>query len=195
MLAVYLFGAILGGGLIVFSALAGMSSHSDVGGHGLDHSSDHSSDHVAGHGSVHGTGAAWLPFFSLRFWIYAVGAFGLTGAGLTFFKASQEPATLVIATVAGLLMGFSAATIVRLLSRAESTSGLLENDFLGAIAKVSVPIGTLPGKVRTSIKGEIIDLVASCNDGESFSIGDEVMIVDVEGNSVTVARQADFLGE
>ncbi|MBL8065458.1 MAG: hypothetical protein JNM34_06315 [Chthonomonadaceae bacterium] len=191
MLAVYLFGAILGGGLIVFSALAGMSSHAEVGGHGLDHSTDNG----AGHGSDHGTGAAWLPFLSLRFWIYAVGAFGLTGAGLTFFKASQEPATLVIATVAGLLMGFSAATIVRLLSRAESTSGLLENDFLGAIAKVSVQIGTLPGKVRTSIKGEIIDLVASCKDGESFSIGDEVMIVDVEGNSVTVARQADFLGE
>lgn len=197
MLGAYIVAAIVGGGLILFSALAGMGAHADVGGdmsHDVGgHDAGHS--HDGGHDSDHDTGAVWLPFLSLRFWTYAVGTFGLIGTILSLTKASIEPMTLIIAASTGVFMGTVAAYLVRFLSRTESTSSVGDKDFLGAIAKVSVPIGALPGKVRTTVKGDIIDMVALGENGETFGQGEEVMIVGIEGNSARVVRKADYFEE
>lgn len=209
MLAAYIVAAIVGGGMIVFSALAGLGAHADVGGdlghdvgggHGsVDHGAagghDVSHDAEHGHDTDHGTGALWLPFFSIRFWTYAVGTFGLIGSVLSLTRVSIEPITLAISATAGLLMGTLAAWIVRYLNKAEYSSTATEDDFLGALAQVTVPIGELPGKVRTSVRGDIIDFVALSDPGEQFAPGEEVMIVGIEGDKARVARKKDFLGE
>lgn len=208
MLAAYIVAAIVGGGMIVFSALAGLGAHADMGGSdfshdvdtgqgGFDHSGpethDASQDGDNGHDADQGTGALWLPFFSVRFWTYAVGTFGLIGSILSLTRVSIEPATLAISISSGVLMGTIAAVVVRTLAKAEHASAANQDDFLGALAKVTVSIGELPGKVRTSVRGDIIDFVALGEQGEHFDQGEEVMIVGIEGDKARVARQTEFL--
>jgi len=207
MLAAYIVAAIVGGGMIVFSALAGLGAHADVGGgfghdvdtghSGFDHdaSGSHDASHDSDHSHENHEGAAWLPFFSIRFWTYTVGTFGLIGTILSLTKVSVEPLTLVIAIAAGLVMGTTAAYIVRSLMKAEHATASSQEDFLGALAQVTVPIGELPGKVRTSVRGDIIDFVALSEPGETFAPGEEVMIVGLEGDKARVARKTDFLGD
>ena len=102
---------------------------------------------------------------------------------------------MVIAIATGVLMGTVAACLVRYLSKTANTSSVGHEDFLGALARVSVRIGELPGKIRTSVKGDIIDIVALGENGESFEQGEEVMIVGMEGSNARVVRKADYLGE
>ena len=119
----------------------------------------------------------------------------MIGLVLTLTKVSVEPITVGIAIGTGVLMGSIAAYFVRFLTKTENTSSVGDHDFLGALAKVSVRIGELPGKIRTSVKGDIIDMVALGEHGETFEQGEEVMIVGMEGNDARVVRKADYLGE
>jgi len=204
MLAAYIVAAIVGVGLIVFSALAGLGAHADlnadmahgdvpVGHHGEIDGGHAHVDHPSGDD---GQGAVWLPFFSVRFWTYAVGTFGLLGTLLSLAKVSQEPTTMVVSLVTALFTGTVAAWAVRALGKMERTSSASETDFLGAAGKVTVPIrGALPGKVRTSIKGDLIDLVAVSDDGGEILQGEEVVVIEINGNQARVARQKDILGE
>lgn len=209
MLAAYIVAAIVGGGMIALSALAGLGLHADASGMHFDHPGeaggglpsgdvDTSHDLSSGdHATDTGDGSAglWLPFLSLRFWTYCIGTFGLVGTVLSLARVSLEPVTAIIAVASGLLMGTVAAGVVHYLTKAENSAAASQEEFLGAIARVTVPIGELPGKVRTSIRGDIIDLVAQSHDGQAFTPGEEVMIIGYEGNKVQVARQSEFLGE
>lgn len=190
MLAAYVVAAIVAGGLIVFSAIAGMEGHASIG----DVGSHDAPGHTHGEGAD-SAGSVWLQFLTLRFWTYAIGAFGLIGLVLTLRKASVEPLTMTIAGGTGLVVGTISAWFYRFLSKSEHSSSIGGNDFLGAIGKVTVAIGAEPGKVRTSIKGEIIDMVAVGHTGEPFVAGEEVIIVGLDGNNAQVARKGDFLGE
>lgn len=191
MLAAYIVAAIVGGGMIAFSALAGAEAHHDVGGDLGGHDADHGND-----SHEHGDGASlWLPFLSLRFWTYLIGTFGLMGLVLTLSKASPEPMTSIISGVSGLVMGTFAAGIVRYLSKNENSANVSDEDFMGALGKVTVGISALPGKVRTSVKGDVIDVIALGENGEQFAQGEEVMIVGFEGQTAKVVRKDDYLGE
>lgn len=190
MLGVYIAAAIIGGGLIAFSALAGIGSHADIGGD-LGHG-------TAGHdhsGHDQNSENTWIPLLSLRFWTYCIGAFGLLGLLLSLTKVAQEPFVLIISSCTGLTMGLLASLVVKFLSNKEATSSISEGDFTGVLAKVTVPIRELPGKVRATIKGELIDLTALGQDGQQFEQGEEVLIIELNGNNATVARQSDFMGE
>lgn len=197
MLAAYIVAAIVGGGMIAFSALAGAEAHHDVGGDMGGHDAHVGHDADQGHDSHDqgDSGSLWLPFLSLRFWTYLVGTFGLMGLVLTLCKASAEPATAVISGVCGLVMGTFAAGLVRYLSKNEHSANVSDEDFMGALGKVTVGISALPGKVRTSVKGDVIDVIALGENGEQFAQGEEVMIVGFEGQTARVVRKDDYLGE
>lgn len=197
MLAAYIVAAIVGGGMIAFSALAGAEAHHDIGGDvgGPDAHIGHDADH--GHDSHESgdSGSLWLPFLSLRFWTYLIGTFGLMGLVLTLSKASPEPMTGIISGACGLVMGTFAAGLVRYLSKSEQSAAVSDADFVGALGKVTVGIHALPGKVRTSVKGDVIDVLALGENGEQFEQGEEVMIVGFEGQTAKVVRKDDYLGE
>ncbi len=200
MFAAYIVAAIVGGGLILFAAFAGLGSHADVShgdiGHeaGPQHLEAQDSDH--GSDGDQGAGAVWLPFFSIRFWTYTIATFGLVGSILTLTRVCPEPLTLVISVCSGVFMGVLAAFIVRILGLAARTSEAAETDFMGAMAKVTVAIRDgLPGKVRTTVRGDIIDLVALSDSGGTIEQGQEVMIVGIEGDKARVALQSEYLGE
>ena len=63
------------GGILLVASLMGGHDHADH--HAGDHDPDHADDHDAG--SV-ARAALVLPFLSLRFWVFGLAFFGLTGA-------------------------------------------------------------------------------------------------------------------
>lgn len=202
MLALYIISAIVGGGLILASALGALGSHAgfdhDAGGleadSGLDHSFDHSADHSVDAHTIAQDAGVWLPFFSLRFWTYVFGGGGLAGLLLTLTNASAEPVTAIVSSGFGLVMGFIAAYTFRLLAKNETNTATLEADFVGALGKLTVGVrDAQPGKVRTSIRGDIIDMIAVSEPGRELPQGEEVVIVGVEGNTVRVAPRSDYL--
>ncbi|MFM9872179.1 MAG: NfeD family protein [Fimbriimonadaceae bacterium] len=203
MLAIYLVTAIIGLGLIVFSALGGLSEHGDFDhqvetesevstgfGHdlqtdshsGLDsHDADHASDF-------------WLPFFSLRFWIYLTGGFGGFGLILTMMGIKEQPIQFVSALIVGLIIGTVAAVTMRILKKSGSNSSVSDRDFVGLAAKVLVaPVDANPGKIRLAIKNETIDVLALPLDGHTIATGDQVVVVSVDGAHVTVANAEKYL--
>ncbi len=212
MLALYAFTLIVGGGLVLFSALGGAMGHGDVsaagdvphdlGGHdgpGHSEAAMHNTDAQGpGHDlreGLSGAGTLWLPFLSFRFWTYALATFGAIGLALTLLKAAAEPMAGLIAAGAGLGLGWVAAYAVQALSRPDSNSAAAQEDFLGALGRMTVATRAgAPGKVRTTVKGDVIDMVAQSEDGTDIAAGDEVLIVGFEGDRVRVARKDQFLG-
>ncbi|MCW5937313.1 MAG: NfeD family protein [Fimbriimonadaceae bacterium] len=208
MLALYIFCAILGGGFVLVSALGGALGHghldsgADAGGHDVEGAFDHTAETDAplhGHGASHdavSAGSFWLPFFSLRFWTYFIGSFGVLGVALNLLKASTEPATMAIAGVTGLCIGWAAAYLIRLLGAPDNNSSIAEGDFLGSVGRVTVAVrGAQPGKVRTSIRGDLIDMIAVSDSGSDVEQGEEVLIVGIERGQARVARKSEYLGE
>ncbi|MFN3683129.1 MAG: NfeD family protein [Fimbriimonadaceae bacterium] len=204
MLALYLVAAIVGGGLVLFSALGGLAhggmdtdggvdADHDVGGADSGTELAPAAEHDAG---SDGAPAAefWIPFTSLRFWTYLAAVFGVTGLALTLFAKTGEPFTLMVSILTGLVMGLAASGIVHWLAKNESQSAITEQDFLGAEARVLVPVrGSLPGKVRLQVKGSTVDLVAVAENDREIEAGEEVLVVGFEGNNARVARKEDYL--
>ncbi len=195
MLTVYIFFAVIGGGLIVMSLFGGDHEHGVDVGHDTDvgHDMDHDVDH--GHDGGHGDGP-WLLFFSLRFWTYLIGVFGIAGALLTLFSDSKEPMTALLSGGAGLISGLIASSIVQLIRRSEADSTARDNDFLGLRAQVTVPIREQQmGRIRATVKGERIDVLAVTEEPLALPEGSEVVIVGMENGRATVMPLETLLEE
>lgn len=193
MLAFYILAAVVGGGLIVISALGGLGGHGDVDHAGADHDLDHhgvetSKDHPTDMGD------SWIPFISLRFWTYFFGVMGLCGLLLTLFRASAEPTTGILSGVAGLACGIGAFSFYRWAKKTEPDSQVREQDMLGNEANLVVAVrpGQL-GKVRMTVRGEIIDMLAASHDGTEIEAGTDVVVVGIEGNQAQIVRRTDIL--
>ncbi|MCW5947244.1 MAG: NfeD family protein [Fimbriimonadales bacterium] len=181
MLPAYVMTAVIGGVLIIVSLFGGEHDHS------LDHDSDLSVDKEFD---------TWLPFFSLRFWTYLCLGFGLTGLLLTLFTDLAAPMTAGISGGVGLLCGLAIAYTMRWLRVSETNSSASEADLIGAEAKVLVQLRPeSPGKIRANIKGELIDLVALADEKDSIGVGEQVMIVSIDGDRAKVVRRSMFFGE
>ncbi len=212
MLPIYIFFAVLGGGLVVISALGGLSHglldgidhHTDFGGdsdvnfdHDLAVSHDVSVDHHAelAH-DLAPTSDFWLPFLSLRFWVYFMAGFGLIGTILSVFQMAPVPMIMGISLGFGAVIGTAVAWIMRALKLNEKDESVRERDFMGVSGQLTVlPRNGEPGKIRMTIKGESIDMLALPANETEFERGEEVVVVGMEGTRVRVARLADIMDE
>lgn len=203
MLTFYIISAIVGGGLILVSALGGFTS-GVLDGVDTDHdvdldSGDMDHDVSAGHHLEYvkdavATSDFWLPFFSLRFWIYFFACFGLIGTIATLLNFGSSVAIGLTAGITGLLMGTAVAWAMRFLSRNNFDSSIKEEDFIGVAGRmVIVPRNGEPGKIRMSIKGDTIDMLALPQEGVEFEKGEEVVVVGFRGTKVEVARFSDIV--
>lgn len=188
MLTVYIFCAVIGGGLILLSAF-GAGDHEHGGdadlGHDTDLGHDAEAGHEGGHDGIHD--GPWIPFLSLRFWTYFIGIFGLTGLLLTLTRQSVEPATALLAAGTGFCSGLVAAALVRWLSTHEADSTARDSDLLGLRAKVTVSIRDQQiGRIRTTVKGELLDILATAEEPKALPEGSEVVIVGMENGRATV---------
>lgn len=185
MLPLYIVAAILGGGLVLVSLVAGAHG-GDSGDMHADH--DLSADHDVAGPDI------WLPFLSLRFWTYFLMVFGVVGLLLTKAGGTPEPMAAVWSGVAGLSVGFVVAGLLEWARRMQGENATRSQDFLGREAKVIVPIRpTLEGKIRLDVKGETIELLALPYEEREIGRDEEVVIVSLENDRARVIPRDELL--
>ncbi len=181
MQTLYIVSAVVSGVLIILSLV------------GADHDHDH--DFGGGGDSDHETaGGTWIPFFSLRFYTYFFAAFGLTGLLLTYFTDASSALTAWIAGGVGLASGLLVAIFIRLLRVSEASGGATDKDVLGKEGQVLVAIrGSSPGRIRCSVKGDIIDFFAVSEDQRTLEPGESVVVVSMDnGRAQVMPTEAIF---
>ncbi len=209
MLSVYIVTAIIGGALIVLSALGGADADADADldfdadadldldlDADADFDADLDADHDVGHLDVVDAEGVWLPFLSLRFWTYCAAGFGLVGAILTWAGSLAEPTIAIAAGATGLVAGLAMAYTMRMLKAGEAHGHVGVRDYEGAEGRVRVTVGkTTPGKIRAHIGGEELDILALAEGDEALPPGTPVMIIEMEGHIARVVRRQAILGE
>lgn len=180
-MTLYLVAAIVGLGLIIFTALAG----------GHDAHMDHD---LTGDAEVHWDDIGIAPFLSLRFWTYFAATFGLTGSVLTFMRLQNQQQNLIASIVGGLVVGMLVHFTMRALRRSESSSAAHVDDLIGREGKLLVGAREgQPGKVRIDVKGDLIDMLALPESGKSAEAGETVYVLAIENDRAIVARREDLL--
>lgn len=142
---------------------------------------------IGGHGDI--SGFLFL-FLSLRFWIFFLAFFGLTGLTLDGLGLVTSPLlTLALAVGMGFGVGTGAMSLIKMLSGDKSGRVITSKDYVGKTARVLVPFeGESLGKVRVDIGGRNVDLLATSLEDVGHSGKDEVLIVEMDGNRARVAR-------
>ncbi len=166
MLTVYLAALAFGLVLIGASVLQG-----DGGGHD---SGDGDGD---GHGGGDADHGAFLTnLLSLRFWTYALGAFGMSGTALTLLHV--KPAVHIpVSVVLGAVVGAGVAALFRQLGRGSATGPASTEAFLGSEGEVVLPL--LPdglGKIRVHVGEQDVELPARGGDAR-IEIRERVVVV------------------
>lgn len=164
MLTVYLAALAFGLVLIGASVLQGDGDGHDSGqgdGHG-----DGDADH----------GAFLTNLLSLRFWTYALGAFGMAGTALTLLGV--KPALHIpVSVVLGGVVGAGVAALFRSLGRGAATGPASTEAFLGSEGEVVLPL--LPdglGKIRLHVADQDVEVPARTG-GEAIQIRERVVVV------------------
>jgi membrane protein implicated in regulation of membrane protease activity len=176
MWLVYAAALVLGGGILLIQLISG-SDH-DAGG--VDH--DLGGDHHPHEGPG---------LLSIRSLSYGTFAFGFVGGALHTLGLARPPAALG----AGIASGAAAALLVGLVFRSlsdQTISGEASlEDAAGSLGRVLVPCGPgRAGKVRLTLKGQTVDVLA-VTDAEEIAAGNDVVVIDVRD---MVARVAAIAG-
>jgi membrane protein implicated in regulation of membrane protease activity len=142
-----------------------------------------------GHLDADGVGEVWIPFFSMRFWVFFLAFFGLTGTLLQLLEMSGGTMTLIISLAVGLTTGLGAAYTMRWLKKTEVGTLSIE-DYRGLEGEVLLPISENDrGKVRIQTKaGQQIDLPARLADGNALERGEKILVIHVKDNEAHVTK-------
>lgn len=177
MLPVY-FGAFVFGGVLLGASLLG-------GGDG--HSAAHDGDGHGTDGHAHGSHETGLwPLLSVRFWLFAVTFFGLTGAIATLAGAAGLAVPLA-ATGVGLVSGYGAARAIGSLARRPVGLVASASAHVGREGRLLLPVGKdQRGKLRVVINGVTTDLLAETDGDHALPAGASALIVGIRGNVAIV---------
>ncbi|MDC0717151.1 hypothetical protein [Nannocystis bainbridge] len=184
LIYLYLFAFGLGGVLLLGSIFIGDKDGGDSDASTAEHF-DHGVDDS--HGTLAGLFTA---FFSLRFWMFFLAFFGLTGLVLDGLDLVDSPtAALVAALGMGLLTGLGTVAVFRNLSHSETSTAASAADYIGRSGRVMVGFaaGDL-GKVRLTLKGTTVDVLASTEEERGFVVGDEALVIAMNDTTAVVAR-------
>ena len=162
----YLTAVILGGGFLLVQLVSG---HHDAFGHDFD-------PHHPGGGE----------FFSARSALFGLTAFGLVGAPLEGLRILGSLPTLAVAASSAIAASAGTAWVFRAVRRTSESGAAALEELYGQPGRVLVSCGPLErGKVRLSLKGHWVDLLATSRDAP-IQEGARVRVVDVRGNEVLV---------
>lgn len=185
--ALYLAALIFGFGVLGLQFVTG----------GTDGDGDHADgDHGDGdQESASDTGLIAV-FLSLRFWTFALLAFGLVGSILHFFALASPIVTGIASSVMGLASGSLASFTFRFLHQTQVSSGAEARDAVGQVGRVLIPIERgKRGKVRIALRGQTVDLIASTDD-ERLQDGELVIVEELRGTMAHVSKAPrEFLPE
>lgn len=173
MALAYVVALALGGGFLAVQLFLSGHGHADF--HDLS----------GGAGDAHADNSGgWL---SPRFFTFGLFAFGFAGCLLHYLSLAAPTVAFGLSAAAGLGSGFLASGVFRALSRREVSSTTSLDEASGQLGRVLLPCGPdQPGKVRVTLKGQHVDLMATA-DGP-VEPGTEVVILDVKEDVARVVR-------
>jgi len=138
----------------------------------------------------------WLPFLSMRFWIFGSAFFGLTGVVLTLLEKPMGLNSLVLHLTSagmGLVAGTGSAYLFRALQKQEVNSMIKPRQLVGQTARVSLPVSAgARGKIYLTIGDERIDMIASTDDEEGFQRGDEAFIIQIKEGEARIVKMNEL---
>ena len=171
MNSIYLAGFLFGGVLVMASAF---------GGH----------DHATHEGGLDDHGPPKTPslaLFSLRFWSFALGFFGLSGLALGLVTGLGPPLVGVIAGIGGLGAGFTASRVMRGLAGQTVGTLLPGGTLVGREGKLLLPVSPgQRGKLRVLISGTSTDIVVETESTSPLPAGSTVLIVGLRDTVAVV---------
>lgn len=152
----------------------------------VDHDIDH---HVGVHDGV-GADAilGWLPLTSVRFWMFFLAFFGVTGTVMTLAKMMSSTGAIAgISSAVGYISGMGIVLTMRSLKKNQADSAVKSEDYIGETATVLVPVGKdNPGKVRVELRGRHIDLLAVTEEDKPFGARDRVTVYAMTDDGMAV---------
>lgn len=140
----------------------------------------------------------WLPFFSLRFWIFGTAFFGLTGVLLTllapYLQLQSDLLISLLSAGLGLSIGAASAYAFKWLKHSESNSLVQQKHYIGRTATVTLPVDAdSKGKIVLEFGNQHIDFIAETDDPNGFQKGDRVTVIEVhEGIARVIQRPPEF---
>jgi membrane protein implicated in regulation of membrane protease activity len=195
LIYIYLFAFGLGGVLLLGSIFLG-DKDTDAPGDAEAGDADAGTGTQAQHfdhgvGDSHGTVAGlFTAFLSLRFWMFFLAFFGLTGLVLDGLDLVDAPsAALAAALFMGLVTGQTTVAVFRRLSHSETGTAASSSDYVGRSGRVMVGFeaGGL-GKLRLVLKGTTVDVLATTDDARPFRPGEEALVIAMNDTTAVVAR-------
>lgn len=206
LLAIYAACLAAGGGFVLLSSVFGADGDADmdIDGGGdleLDFDADGGIDADGGFDAdAEGGGdfdiADWLPFFSFRFWTFALAFFGLSGLVLTALGTLAPPLVALLAAATGVLSGSAVHFALHRLQQQQLGSMVTTRRLLGAEAEVRTAVrGSRPGEVVVTIGGRTMRLLAISDRSERLEAGSPVVIIAFKDGKAHVVPQREFLPE
>ena len=184
------------GGVLLLGSLVGGHHHADAeagasldGGHHAGDAHQHAHDQQDSHDAP--SAYLWFirPLLSVRFWIFGVTFFGLTGSVLDGFRLAGPGVIAVIAIVLGLVTGYLAARLFQSLAR--QTVGELDphGAQLGREGRLLLPVSkSQRGKMRLVVGGVATDLIVETDNEATIPAGTTVLVVGMRGTVALVER-------
>jgi membrane protein implicated in regulation of membrane protease activity len=133
--------------------------------------------------------------FSFRSLVFFMAFFGLTGMVMTWLGAGTALA-VILAVAIGLFTAYINTKLMRYLRRTSVSSRLPDSRIAGNAATVVVPISDdSRGKVSVDVNGQRLYLIATPfapGRGDTYAIGDTVVIVEVDRGSALVTAMDDL---
>jgi membrane protein implicated in regulation of membrane protease activity len=169
MWLVYLVALILGGGVLLVQVVSGA-------GHGADLAHDMGVDHVEGPGLL-----------STRSVMYALFTFGFVGFLLHVPGLLSPNAALAVAAAAAVVTGALVGYVFQVMGDPKASGAAHLHEAKGLRGRMLV--GSAPGqrgKVRLTLAGQTVDLLATSTD--AIAEGTEVTVLEVQGGQARVGR-------
>ncbi len=178
-MSIYLACLAFGAVMLLASLLGG---HHGDGGHAGGDADAHGDAAHEGH-------AGLLPFLSLRFWIFAVTFFGLTGAVVSGLRLAPRGVAPFIAAAMAVACGYVAATVLQALG-AQSVGRVADAaSHLGREGRLTLPAARgQRGKVRLTLGGGHVDMIAETDGDQPLPAGTVVLVVGIRGTTAVVER-------
>ena len=198
---------VLGGGFVLISLLGMFGGHTDAaeaagtdfsaadsaGGFDIHHGPSDTHFDPATAKELHGTLSQWI---SIRFIVYFLACFGATGVIATNLSNLSPLASLLLALGCGIIVGQLVHQTVAWLRRSSGDSTPQPRDYVGRIARVTIPIeATLKGEIALQVRETHRRLPAiAIEQRTNFNVGDEVVVVAYRGGiaEVTTRDKAAF---
>jgi hypothetical protein len=187
MLPFYLGSLALGGVLIAASILlGGADGDADAG---MDGEFDAEPDDLAvfkDPADAMVDAGTWLPFFSLRFWTFALAAFGASGILLDMLGVSGFLGAGVSMLLGGGI-GTGAAWVFRQLQLTETSGNVQLLDVGGTEATVLLDVHRDKlGKIRIIVDGQFVDLTAKTQCEALIPRGQKALVINLDNGIANI---------